>query len=291
MMLTRYLLQSVLFFCVAVQLYAAPVPPTSLTFNLFPREINSVNGRNSIRLAAVLSPLFNVANAEVVASLKHKKVHFAYSKPLKKFIKKMGIDPASFKPLETYLTGQVRAAKKSPAIAVAMLNAYLANGISPSFAVLFAEQPIVDASSLSSASTLPEMLTLKTALTESVSDVPPNPEMLSLESVTVDTMSLSDVTTSPEMLSLGSVTVDTMSVSNVTTGPEMLTLNSANKSMKTVIPVKTQNTTNQIADHSMQSLLPIPQPIVRIDDPEQADLLRTQTTPIQENEFEEGSGS
>jgi hypothetical protein len=113
---------------------AAPVAPVVISFLLIPKvvKIKKSVGKK-ITLAALLAPSFQLPKAALIATLKHGKKKLRYSPDLKRFIKKMNLTMAMFKPLETYLSSQIKMAKKNPEPFVALADSYLKTGQATEF--------------------------------------------------------------------------------------------------------------------------------------------------------------
>lgn len=98
------------------------------SFSCMPRVIKVGGSSTQITLAAILTAPQSHPGAEVVATYKNGRTTFAYSSPMKKFMKQQGLKTSDFKPLESYLQKEITNAKKNPSYYVSLLDAYLKLG-------------------------------------------------------------------------------------------------------------------------------------------------------------------
>lgn len=111
--------------------------PISFTFLVVPQLIRAVNGHNEIKIAATLAPAYSYPKAQVLVSRLKGRTHFSYSKPLRKFMKSLSLTKSDFKPLETYLKGQLSSARTNLVPFVTNLATYLQTGTAPVFTLSF----------------------------------------------------------------------------------------------------------------------------------------------------------
>jgi hypothetical protein len=111
----------------------------SLCFALSVRTIAMKKGKTkALKLVAVPTGTYSAPAAQVIANLKDfRKKEILYNTALRDLLKLHGWDESVLAPLNTYLLGQLSAAKTNIEPFVAMLDNALKTGTNPTFTVSF----------------------------------------------------------------------------------------------------------------------------------------------------------
>lgn len=113
---------------------AAVTKVSSLKFSVSPKSMKlKKHHHTSVTLRAVPEPISTFNHAEIIASIKHGKGHFIYTKDMKSLLSSLGLTHKDMRPLEHYLESKVRDGMKHPDKILNIVATILANGCTPHF--------------------------------------------------------------------------------------------------------------------------------------------------------------